>query len=213
VSENRESYIRVMLTRGTGALGLDPGLATHPLRVIIVTPLTLPPQSAYEDGIAVITFRTQRLGDATTAAGAKVGNYLVAVLAMKQAREHDAVEALVVDRDGMIVEGSTSNVFGVKGRRLITPSESIGILPGITRARVLRVAEQEGLTVEYRTLDPAELSTLDEMFISSSVRELMPVVRVDGQPVGDGQPGPVVRALLKRFRERLRADMGLEPGE
>ena len=135
-----ESYLRLMLTRGIGAMGLDPGLSEHPQRVLIVAPLVSPPPEAYRDGVAVITFATQRVGDATGAAGAKVGNYLVAVLAMRQARQAGAVEALIVDHEARVVEGSTSNVFVVQGERLYTPSETDGILPGITRARVLAVA-------------------------------------------------------------------------
>ncbi len=199
-----ESYLRLMLTRGVGAMGLDPGLSEHPLRVLIVAPLVTPAPEAYRDGVSVITFATQRVGDATGAAGAKVGNYLVAVLAMRQARQAGAVEALIVDHDGRVVEGSTSNVFVVHEGRLYTPAETDGILPGITRARVLEVARQLGLPVVLGPLEQERVAQADELFISSSIRELLPVVRIDGRVVGDGAPGRITRALHAAFRESVQ---------
>lgn len=203
--EVRESYVRLMLTRGIGALGLDPGLAVAPLRVMIVAPLVPPPPEAYEKGIAVISYATQRPADATPAAGAKIGNYLVAVLAMEKAREHGASEALIVDATGHVVEGATSNVFAVRAGILHTPSERSGILPGITRRTILEVASDLGIEVRFEPLELANLATgFDEVFISSSIREILPVVRIDGAPVGTGLPGPVTRRLLAAFRERVR---------
>jgi branched-chain amino acid aminotransferase len=199
-----ESYLRLMLTRGVGAMGLDPGLSEHPLRVLIVAPLVSPPPEAYRDGVSVITFATQRVGDATGAAGAKVGNYLVVVLAMRQARQAGAVEALIVDHDGRVVEGSTSNVFVVRDQCLYTPSEADGILPGITRARVLTVARELGLPVVLGPLERERIEHADEVFISSSIRELLPVVRIDGRIVGAGTPGPVTRALHAAFRASVQ---------
>lgn len=209
-TKNPESYIRVMVTRGTGALGLDPQAAELPLRVIIVDELKPPAASDYENGIKAITYQTQRFGDSTDAAGAKVGNYLVAVLAMREARARGAAEALVQDRSGRIIEGSTSNVFAVSGGRLVTPSESLGILPGITRARVLEAANALGLQVVYDALSRDRLATIDELFISSSIRELLPVVQVDDRPVAGGTPGPWTRRLLQEFRRKVREDMRLE---
>jgi branched-chain amino acid aminotransferase len=212
LAHNPESYIRVMITRGTGeTLGLDPQLAQQPVRVIIVGPLHPPPAEAYERGVSVIAFRTQRLADATAAAGAKVANYLVAVLAMHDARAAGAAEALIVDGHGNVIEGASSNVFAVRGSLLTTPPEDAGILPGITRARILDVAADLGIKVQFAPLPLAELAHVDELFICSSIRELLPVVRVDGQQIGDGQPGPLTRTLLRGFREKNNRNMGL-PG-
>jgi branched-chain amino acid aminotransferase len=206
---NPESYIRVMVTRGTGAMGLDPSATQNPMRIIIVDKLTPPDGAAYRDGIRTITFKTQRFGDSTAAAGAKVANYLVAVLAMREAREAGASEALITDHTGKIVEGSTSNVFAVQGELLLTPPESAGILPGITRRRVLRAAAELGVGVEYRAFDASRITSFDELFVCSSIRELLPVVYVDGRPVGAGLPGPTTLRLLQRFRENVQQDMGL----
>lgn len=206
---NPESYVRVIVTRGSGPMGLDTGFEAHPLRVVIVGPLTPPPPEAYERGIGVVTYRTQRVAEATEAAGTKVGNYLVAVLAMRSARAAGASEALIVDGAGNVVEGATSNVFVVQGARLSTPPVEAGILPGITRAFLLQVAAELGVEVELRSLPVAEVAGADEVFISSSIRELLPVVRVDGGAVGNGAPGPTTRRLLAAFREKARKSMGL----
>jgi branched-chain amino acid aminotransferase len=200
-SENEESNIRVMLTRGQGALGLDPSGAHSPLRVIMVTPLRRPPREFYERGVGVSTYRTQRTADATDAVGAKVGNYLVAVLSVRSARERGSEEALIMDANGHVVEGATSNVFAVIGGVLVTPPVEAGILPGITRARLLELAGVQGIACQEKTLTVAELLAADEVFISSSIREVVPVVRVDGMPVGGGQPGPLARRLLTVYRE------------
>lgn len=208
-AQNPESYIRVMVTRGRGAMGLDPSTTEHSVRVIIVDRLAPPSPVDYTRGIGTITFKTQRFGDATEAAGAKVANYLVAVLAMREARAAGASEALITDHTGRIVEGSTSNVFAVHAGELITPPESAGILPGITRRRVLEAALDLGVAIRYRAFDQASICDHDELFVSSSIRELLPVVRVDGRPVGEGVPGPLTRALLEKFRENVARDMGL----
>jgi branched-chain amino acid aminotransferase len=210
-ANNPESYIRVMVTRGRGAMGLDPSTTEHSARVIIVDRLEPPAPEAYARGISTITFKTQRFGDATAAAGAKVANYLVAVLAMREAHAAGASEALITDHTGAIVEGSTSNVFAVKGGELITPPESAGILPGITRQRVLEAAKDLGVPVRYAAFDQATLCDHDELFVCSSIRELLPVVRVDGRPVGGGLPGPITQALLEKFRENVAKGMGLLP--
>jgi branched-chain amino acid aminotransferase len=209
-SQSPESYIRVMVTRGSGdTLGLDPALSRSPLRVVIAGPLVPPKPEEYERGVSVITYRTQRTAEATEAASAKVGNYLVAVLAMREARKAGASEALITDAAGHVVEGATSNVFAWRAGRLCTPPESAGILPGITRAHVLEVAREMPLPVELCELTIADLTGADEVFISSSIRELLPVVRVDDSTIGDGRCGPVTRRLLAAFRENARKSVGL----
>jgi branched-chain amino acid aminotransferase len=202
--QNPESYVRVMVTRGQGAMGLDPALAERPTRVIIVQPLTPPPERLYSEGVAAITYRTQRHVDATSAVGAKVGNYLVSVLAMREASRVGAVEALIVDARGAVLEGGTSNVFLVEKGRLITPDVSAGILAGVTRAHLLEVAHTLGVAVELRSPSIGDAYAADELFISSSIRELMPVVRLDDRVIGSGKPGPVFARLLAAFRERVR---------
>jgi branched-chain amino acid aminotransferase len=202
-AKNEDSYVRIMLTRGSGPLGLDPDLATQPLRVILVEPVTPPPRSAYADGIALICVQVARTVDGTAAAGAKVSNYLANLLAMKEAKGRGAAEALVLDGRGDVVEGASSNVFVVKDGVLKTPPESAGILPGITRAHVLKVAHDSGVAVEIKALRPEDLYRADEVFITSSIREILPAVRVDDRVIGTGKPGPLTRKLHQSFRESL----------
>src|SRR4051812_45547690 len=174
-ARNEESYARIILTRGEGPLGLDPALALTPLRVILVEPLVPLPVELYRDGAKAATVRTARAADA--APGAKVSNYLGSMLALKQARAAGAHEALILDAEGSIVEGATSNLFVVKGGALVTPPEAAGILAGITRAHVLEVAEELGIEVKLGAIFPAELGGVggaEEAFLTSSLREIIP---------------------------------------
>lgn len=205
LANNPESSIRVMLTRGEGPLGLDPDLAKEPNRIILIEPLSPPPAEYYREGIGVILIRTARAVDATAAAGAKVGNYLSSLLAIREAKKVGAAEALIVDSNGNIVEGATSNVFIVKDGELITPPESAGILPGITRAHLLDVAKELGIPTRLEELPEAALLSADEAFISSSIREILSIVRVENQPIGKGQPGEMTRRLHSAFRQAASA--------
>jgi branched-chain amino acid aminotransferase len=158
----------------------------------------------------VTSFRTQRSTDSTSAEGAKIGNYLVSVLAMRQASLVGAVEALIVDSSGRVLEGGSSNVFLVSAGRLVTPPEDAGILAGITRAHIVALAAANGLAIELRAPALSEFYEADEVFITSSIREVVPVVKVDGRTIGSGRPGPVASTLLKSFREQV-ASGGLAP--
>jgi branched-chain amino acid aminotransferase len=200
-----EALVRIMISRGTaGTLGLDPSLARGPLRVILVAELHELPRTLYSEGAKVITYPTLRIADATSGAGAKIANYLVAVLAMAQAKEQGAEEALVLNGDGLVAEGCTSNVFLVTGGALVTPPESMGILLGITREHVLDLSRELGIGITERPFSPVELRGAEEAFITSSIREVVPVVRVDDHVVADGRPGPVTTRLIAAFRRRTR---------
>jgi len=188
-------YVRVIITRGTGPLTYDPSTASSPLRVIITAPLSVPPRHHYERGIAVTLLNASRPTDDARAAGAKASNYLANLLAVHEAKEKGAQEALMLGKGGQILEGASSNLFIVKGGGLRTPEPQPGILVGITRATVLRAAAAEGIPVEEGEILPEDLFYADEAFITSSIREVMPVVSADGHTIGDGAPGPVTRGL------------------
>lgn len=205
LAQNSESSIRVMLTRGTGPLGLDPDLARDPNRFVFVEPLKMPPAEAYRDGIKVLLVRTSRVTDATAAAGAKFANYLTSLLALREAKRAQAAEALIVDAKGFVLEGATSNVFVVKDGALWTPPENVGILPGITRAHLLEAAKTLGIPVRLEELPEQAIFDADEVFISSSIREVLPVVRVNEQTIRDGTPGVVTRRLHSAFRKAAGA--------
>ncbi|MBW2458519.1 MAG: aminotransferase class IV [Deltaproteobacteria bacterium] len=208
--DNAESYARIMITRGSGPVDLDPMSAEQPLRVIFIAPLVTPPAAHYRDGITVHSVETVRASDA--AGSAKLGNYLASALALRLAREAGAVEALVVNRDGVVVEGPTSNVFMVRDGALVTPPLEIGVLEGITRGIVIQLAGELGLEVRFEAYPPEQVAQSDELFLTSSLREVIPVVLVDERQIGDGKPGPVTRSLHRAFRQHVGFD-GLLPHE
>lgn len=196
-AQNPESYVRIMITRGQGPLGLDPALAADPLRVLLCEPLTALPAELYRQGVSVVTDRTERAADA--APGAKVTNYLAGMLALQRAKAKGAHEALLLDVEGYVLEGVTSNFFLVIEGELLTPPTSL-ILPGITRAHVIRCAEREGIPVRYGSIGAGDLRGATEAFLTSSLREVLPVIRVDEAPVGDGRPGEVTRRIHRAYR-------------
>jgi branched-chain amino acid aminotransferase len=198
---NPESYARLMLTRGSGKLGLDPSHADQPLRIVIIEPLKMPPKEIYQRGIRARSIQTVRAADAANSA--KLGNYLASVLALREAQAGGADEALVVNRDGLVIEGTTANVMSVRAGRVVTPPLTAGVLAGITRARVLDIARELGFEVDEEAFTPTELARSDELFLTSSIREIVPVVMLDGMPIGNGEPGAVTRALHAAFRRRV----------
>jgi branched-chain amino acid aminotransferase len=203
-ADHPESYVRVIITRGSGPMGLDPGLADHPRRVVIVAPLQPLPELWYDDGVPLHLVATGRAGGHTLLAGAKSGNYLVNVLALGVAREQGAHEAILLDHDDRVTEGASSNLFVVQDGQLLTPPVSAGILEGITRHKVCALAAQAGFPVTERPIHRRELRQADEIFLTSTLREILPVQRVDQQPVGDGRPGPITKRLLAAYRDAAR---------
>jgi branched-chain amino acid aminotransferase len=203
-SGQSECYLRVVVTRGVGPLGLDLGGGYPPCVVIYALELHTPPEQVYEQGIAVGLVHTLRAVDGTPAAGAKSSNYLASMLALDLVKQRGAQEAVILGVRGEIVEGATSNLFVVHKGRLATPPASAGILEGITRRTVFELAQAAGMTCDERELSTDDLYDADEAFITSSIREIVPVVRAEDRMIGSGQPGPVYRALLAAYRERAR---------
>ncbi|MBT8454027.1 MAG: aminotransferase class IV [Deltaproteobacteria bacterium] len=188
-------YVRVIVTRGTGPLTYDPTTAQSPLRVIIAAPVSVPPAERYEQGIAVALLEASRPTDDVRAAGAKASNYLANLLAVHEAQQKGAQEALMLGREGQILEGASSNLFIVTGGKVRTPEPQPGILVGITRATVIAAAADEGIEVIEGEVRPEDLYGADEAFLTSSIREVMPVVSAEGRTIGDGRPGPVTKRL------------------
>ena len=195
-----EWVMRLMVTRGEGPFGLDPSGAHDPRRILFMQPFRPLDARLYRDGVAVVSVSTFRPSDA--ACGAKVGNYLESILALRQAKASGAHEALILSYDGCVVEGTTSNVFALSGGKLVTPPTTETLLPGITRALVMEAAEHLGIEVVERRMSPEDIASAGEAFITSTIREVVPVVSIDGYPVGDGGVGETTRALHRAFRER-----------
>ena len=200
-----ERQARVVVTRGSGEMGLDPGLAADPSLVVIVLPLHGPPARAYREGVAV--WPAERPGGLRRGGdpAAKTGEHLFHVLAVKEARARGAHEALLLDGAGNVAEGASSNVFAVRGGALVTPPLATGILEGVTRGVVLDLARAMGVPVREEELSLPALERADEAFLTSTVREILPVTRVADARVGTGAPGPVTARLHAAFRRRADA--------
>ncbi len=192
---------RVVMTRGAGELGLDPALAVDPLAVILLLPLAGPPARAYAEGVKVIVATTPRPPAEAVDPTAKTGAHLPHVLAMREAHAAGAHEALLRDAAGRITEGCSSSLFAVRGGALLTPPLAAGILEGVTRAVVLALAAAGDVPVHEVMLRPEDLDTAEEVFITSTAREILPVTRVGDRIVGDGRPGPLTTRLHGAFRE------------
>ncbi|MDQ3036734.1 MAG: aminotransferase class IV [Myxococcota bacterium] len=203
-----ECYVRVVVTRGTGPLNIDPTPARSPLRVVIASPLAPWPEGLHEHGVEVATVRVNRATDHTRAAGSKVSAYVANMLALAAARERGGYEAMMVGEGGELSEGTTSNLFVVGAGALRTPPLSMGILPGITRAYVLRAAGDLGVRVREEVLFARDVERAEEAFLTSSLRELVPIVAIDGIRVGKGAPGETTRRLHARYRELVRERCG-----
>ncbi len=203
---NAESRIRVVVTRGqTGpdvGLDLDPAAAQAPQLVVIVLPLATPSPEMYQRGVGVEIVSIARNDARAIDPAVKSGNYLNNVLALGEARRRSgAYEAILCAPSGSVAEGSTSNVFVVIDGQVRTPGLAVGILEGVTRAKVLEICRREAIPVaEVDYLSADEVRSAQEVFITSSTRGILPVTTVDRRAVGQGQPGPVTRRLMALYR-------------
>lgn len=196
-------YVRIIVTRGVGPLHLDPTPARTPCRIVICAPL-LPLPASLASGVAMASVHAHRAADATHAAAAKVTAYVGNLLAYAEAKRRGAYEALLTTESGQVLEGHSSSFFVVKAGEVLTPPLSSGILPGITRSLVVELAREEGVPVRETILFPRDVYGADEAFLTSSLREVVPVVTVDGVRVGSGEPGPITLRLRAKYRERVR---------
>jgi branched-chain amino acid aminotransferase len=195
-----ESRVRVMLTRGVGKLDLDPASVDDTQLIVIVFPLGAPTPEMYEKGVAVAIVSITRNSPLALDPEVKSGNYLNNVLALGEARRRSkAYEAILCGGDGSVAEGSTSNVFAVIGGEVRTPPPAVGILDGITRAKVIALCRENGIPFAERRITPDELRGADEAFITSATRGVLPVTTVDEKPVASGTPGPVTRKLIALY--------------
>jgi branched-chain amino acid aminotransferase len=207
-----ERYLRVVMTRGAGEIGLDPALAVDPVAIVIAQPLAGPPARAYAQGVTAAIVGLRRPLHEAIDPSAKTGAHLANVLALREARAAGAHEAFVLDERGFVTEGASSNVFTVRAGRVATPPLAAGILEGVTRGVVLRLARSLGIPAEEAPLRAEDLEGADEVFLTSTVREIVPVVRLGTRPVGPGHPGPVTAALHRAFRA-LAGPVGPPPPE
>lgn len=204
-ASNPESYVRLIVSAGVGELDYRraPGREPRPTIVILVKPLPEVPVRIYQEGIRVAVVGVVRNHPKSVSPRIKTSNLLNNMFAMREAHARDAEEAVMLSYRGEVAEGSQTNVFLVKDRVVKTPAVDVGILAGITRELVLRLTAEQGFETKECVISPEELLHADEVFITSSTREVVPVVEVDDTRIGDGRPGPVTLALLAAYRERV----------
>ncbi len=195
-----DAYIRLVITRGRGNLGLDPRSSPKPAIIIMTEPMT-PGQGkeAREKGKTAIMSSYRRDMVDGTSHELKSLNYIQSVLSKFQAIDAGVDEVVMLDHRGMVSEFHGSNLFIVKQGIVHTPTSAAGILHGVTRARILKLAEELGFEARERDITPYELITADEVFLTGTMAEVVPIVKIQGVPVGDGKPGPVTREIIKGF--------------
>ena len=197
----RDAYIRVVVSRGEGDLGLDPRKCPKPNIVIITDKIELFPEELYERGIEMVTVSVRRNSPQALNPNIKSLNYLNNILAKIEAINADKPEGLMLTLDGYVAEGTGENIFIVKRGELLTPPAYMGILKGITRQVVMQLAKGEGVPVHEVVLTLYDVYTADECFITGTAAEIVPVVKLDGRTIGDGVPGPVTKTLIQKFRQ------------
>lgn len=200
-----DAYIRVVVSRGVGYLGLDPARTFHPSIVIITDQIALFPAEHYEQGLALVTVSTVRNHPMALSPRIKSCNYLNNILAKVEAKNAGALEALMLNVDGQVSECTGENLFVVRDGRLATPPLSAGILEGCTRGVVFELAAAMDRPCAEAVLYRHDIYNADECFICGTAVEICPVTKLDGRTIGTGRPGPVTQALLQRFREMTRA--------
>ncbi|HMX93954.1 MAG TPA: branched-chain-amino-acid transaminase [Elusimicrobiota bacterium] len=197
----KDAYIRLVVTRGVGDLGLDPKKCPKATVFIIADRIALYPPECYTEGLEVNTVSTRRNSSQALNPNIKSLNYLNNILAKIEAGLSGAREAIMLSLEGYVAECTGDNIFFIKGNRLVTPPTVAGALEGITRAVVWSLASGAGLVPEEMLFTPFDLFTADEVFLTGTAAEVIPVVRIDARTIGAGRPGPKTQKLIQAFRE------------
>ena len=197
----KDGYIRLLVTRGIGSLGLDPNKCARPSVVIITDSIALYPKELYENGLDIITSSVPRIAPAALSPRIKSMNYLNNILAKIEGIQAGCVEALMLNHKGELSECTADNVFLVRKGKLLTPGPDAGILEGITRNTIIELAGEMGVEVREIPLTKFDAYIADEVFLTGSGAEVIPVVKIDGRVIGDGKPGPITRQLHERFHK------------
>ncbi len=206
VNDITDGYIRLVVTRGAGYLGLDPRKTSNPQVIIITDHIELYPAELYEKGLAIVTASTIRNHPNAVNPRIKSLNYLNNILAKIEGVDGGAPEALMLNHKGEVAECTGDNIFLVRRGELLTPPTDAGILEGITREAVIELARSAGRTVREIALTRHDVYTTDECFLTGTAAEVIAVVKCDGRAIGNGQPGPVTRELRQRFVELTRTE-------
>jgi branched-chain amino acid aminotransferase len=195
----KDAYIRLIVTRGIGTLGLNPRSCKQPSVIIIAGKIQVYPADLYARGMEIVTVPTVRNLHSAVNPAIKSLNYLNNILAKIEANNAGVEEAVMLNSEGYVAEGTADNLFIVKKGALFTPPLSAGALYGITRQTVIELAEQSGVKVSEPNLTRYDLFNADECFVTGTGAEIMPVVKIDGRVIGTGKPGPLTRRLVEEY--------------
>jgi branched-chain amino acid aminotransferase len=199
-----DGYIRLVVTRGAGTLGLNPFVCKNSSIFIIADSIQLYPEELYEKGMRLISATTVRNHPLAIPPQAKTMNYLNNILAKIEALDNDVPEAIMYNHEGYVAEASGDNVLIVKDGIIYTPPAEAGALPGITKSIVIKLAKEQDLQVVEKNLTRFDLYVCDEFFLTGTAAEVIGIVEVDGRTIGDGKPGPITNLLRKKFFEYTR---------
>ncbi len=199
-----DGYIRLVVTRGAGTLGLDPNRCSNPQVIIIADAIALYPQELYEKGLEIVTVSVQRTNPAALNPRIKSLNYLNNILAKIEGLQAGCIEALMLNHKGEVAECTGDNIFLVRSGVLCTPPLDAGILAGVTRDAVIELACVAGIEVSEAPLTKHDVYIADECFLTGTAAEVIPVVKVDSRVIGTGKPGPVTQDLEQRFKKLTR---------
>ena len=200
INELDDAYIRVVVTRGRGDLGLDPRKCKTPTIFIIVGKIALYPEDFYEKGLAIVVSKVKRNHPEALDPKIKSLNYLNNILAKIEAIDAGAEEAIMLSLDGYVAECTGDNIFMVTGGKLVTPESGIGALEGITQEIIIEIAGEIGIEVEYKKVKMADLLLAEECFLTGTAAEIIPVVKIDGNNIGDARPGKITQNLRGKFK-------------
>lgn len=195
-----DGYVRLVVTRGVGDLGLNPYLCPKASIIIIADKIALYPAKLYDEGMEIITASTVRNHPASINPRIKSLNYLGSILAKIEGLQAGCNEALMLNLNGEVAECTADNIFLIKQGRIATPHVNAGILDGITRRAVIELAQQAGIPVAETTLTRHDVYVADECFLTGSAAEVIPVIKVDSRPIGTGQVGPITKQLIAAFK-------------
>ena len=201
-----DAYIRLVVTRGAGDLGLAPWLCPKPSLFIIASKISLYPQEQYEKGLSIVTVPTRRVGPAALPSTVKSLNYLNNIMAKIEARQFGAQEGVVLNDQGYVAECTADNIFTVHRGNVLTPPATQGALEGITRGAIFAIAAELGIPAREANLTRYDIWCADECFLTGTGAEVIPVVGLDGRSIGSGRPGPITLRVLEAFRQRVLKD-------
>lgn len=206
VSELRDAYIRLIVTRGVGDLGIDPRKCSKPSIIIIVDKITIYPKEYYENGLELITVPTRRNIPEALSPCIKTLNYLNSIMAKIEANNAKSHEAIMLNQDGYVAEGTADNIFIVKNNTIVTPYLWIGALEGITRTTVMKIGQEIGMEVKESVMTRFDLYTANECFLTGTATEIIPVIKIDHRPIGQGKPGEVTLKIMALFNKLTQTE-------